>query len=95
MRIAAISRVARAHWGRGFAAEAGKQVLRFAFANLGLAEVVSLTAKLNLPSQAVMQRLVMVNAHEDFDHPALPEGSALRPHVPYRLSHRRWAESGA
>jgi hypothetical protein len=32
-----------------------------------------------------MERLGMVNCGEDFDHPAVPEGSPLRGHVLYRL----------
>lgn len=85
-------RLARAHWGKGLATEAGREVLRFAFKVLSLQEVVSFTSRLNLPSQAVMQRLGMTNSHEDFEHPALPEGSSLRPHVLYRLSRERWEE---
>jgi RimJ/RimL family protein N-acetyltransferase len=88
-------RLARKHWGNGFATEAGREVLRFAFDVLGLLEVVSFTSKLNLPSQAVMQRLGMSDVHEDFEHPALPEGSPLRLHVLYRLARGRWAEQRA
>ena len=63
-------RLAREHWGNGFATEAGREVLRFAFESLGLPDVVSFTSKLNLPSQAVMQRLGMTDSREDFEHPA-------------------------
>lgn len=87
-------RLARAHWGKGLATEAGREVLRFGFDVLELPEVVSFTAILNVPSQAVMRRLGMVDAHEDFEHPALPEGSPLRPHCLYRLSREGWAASG-
>ncbi len=80
-------RLAREHWGQGFATEAGREALRFGFEVLRLDEIVSFTAALNLPSQAVMQRLGMVtDPRDNFDHPALPEGSPLRPHVLYRLS---------
>jgi RimJ/RimL family protein N-acetyltransferase len=84
-------RLARAHWGQGYATEAGRAALAFGFEQLGLDEVVSFTARLNHPSQAVMRRLGLVDAHEDFEHPALPEGHPLRPHVLYRLSRARWA----
>jgi len=83
-------RLAKPHWGKGLATEAGREVLRFGFEVLGLREIVSFTSRLNLPSQAVMQRLGMTNANEDFEHPALPEGSPLRPHVLYRLSRQQW-----
>lgn len=84
-------RLARPHWHQGYATEAGREALRFAFQDLQLPEVVAFTAKLNLPSQAVMQRLGMVDAQEDFEHPGVPEGSPLRPHCLYRLSRVRWA----
>lgn len=84
-------RLARPYWGRGLATEAGREVLRFGFEFLGLPEVVAFTSKLNTPSQAVMHRLGMTDAHEDFEHPALPEGSALRLHVLFRLSRQVWA----
>lgn len=87
-------RLSRQHWGKGFATEAGREALRFGFEELKLPEVVSFTAKLNVLSQAVMQRLGMLNANEDFDHPALPEDSPLRPHCLYRLSRERWVASG-
>ena len=84
-------RLAKRHWGKGYATEAGQEVLRVGFEQLALPEVVSFTARLNLPSQAVMQRLGMVcDALEDFDHPALDEGSALRRHCLYRLPRARW-----
>ncbi len=88
-------RLARPYWGKGYATEAGREVLRFGFQQLQLAEIVSFTARLNLPSQAVMQRLGMRDAHEDFEHPAVPEGGPLRPHCLYRLSRQDWAAGGA
>jgi RimJ/RimL family protein N-acetyltransferase len=65
------------------------------FENAALHEIVSFTALVNLPSRAVMERVGMINANEDFDHPspALAEGSALRRHCLYRLSRERWLRS--
>jgi RimJ/RimL family protein N-acetyltransferase len=79
-------RLARAHWGHGYATEAARMALQFAFGALGLAALVSFTARTNIRSQRVMQRLGMTHdPAEDFDHPKLPAGHALRPHVLYRL----------
>jgi RimJ/RimL family protein N-acetyltransferase len=86
-------RLARSHWGKGYATEAAEGALRFGFEKLALEEIVSFTALTNLPSQAVMRRLGMRrNLREDFDHPAVPEGHALRRHCLYRLSHGMWRE---
>ena len=57
-----------------------------AFERLALPEVVALTVPANTRSRAVMERLGM--RHDvagDFEHPRLPAGHRLRPHVLYRL----------
>jgi len=42
-------------------------------------------------SIAVMERLGMTrDAADDVEHPALPPGNPLRPHVLYRLSRDQW-----
>jgi RimJ/RimL family protein N-acetyltransferase len=83
-------RLAKDHWGKGYASEGARAALRFAFTTLALPEVVSFTALLNTPSRAVMERIGMVNANEDFDHPALPVGHELRRHCLYRITRQRW-----
>ena len=75
-------RLARAAWGQGFATEAATAALEFGFETLGLAEVNSITAVTNIRSRRVMERLGMRPADE-FEHPRLPVGSPLRPHVRY------------
>ena len=79
-------RLAAEHWGRGYATEAARAALAFAFNRLGLGEVVSFTVPANLRSWRVMERLGMTRSEaDDFDHPNLPEGHPLRRHVLYRL----------
>ncbi len=77
-------------WGHGYATEGAQAALRFAFGNLGWPEVVAFTAAVNERSQRVMRRLGMVcDPASDFEHPRLPEGSALRHHVLYRIRRER------
>jgi RimJ/RimL family protein N-acetyltransferase len=83
-------RLARAHWARGYATEGARETLRFGFEQAGLEEVVSFTSILNTRSRKVMERIGMRDAHEDFEHPALPEGHKLRPHCLYRLHREDW-----
>jgi RimJ/RimL family protein N-acetyltransferase len=84
-------RLARAHWGHGYATEAAREALRFGFERLGLEEIVSFTVPANLRSRQVMERLGMHRTPaEDFDHPRLPEPHPLRRHVLYRLSRSAW-----
>jgi RimJ/RimL family protein N-acetyltransferase len=74
-------------WSHGYATEAAAAALRYGFGPGGLTEIVAFTTTLNRRSQAVMERLGMRRDHAaDFDHPGLPEGSALRPHVLYRAT---------
>lgn len=77
-------RLASGAWGQGFATEAARAALRVGFES-GHAEIVSFTAVVNAPSRRVMERLGMRrDPADDFDHPALPDGSPLRRHVLYR-----------
>jgi len=77
-------------WGHGYATEAGREALRVGFA-AGEDEIVSFTGAINAPSRRVMERLGMQwDPDRDFDHPALPEDSPLRPHVLYRLTRTQW-----
>jgi ribosomal-protein-alanine N-acetyltransferase len=79
-------RLARSAWGKGYATEAARRALEFGFDELGLSAIVSFTAVLNVRSQRVMQRIGMVrDTAGDFDHPNVPAGHRLRPHVLYRL----------
>ena len=85
-------RLASEHWGEGLATEGAREVLRFAFQELGLAQVVSFTVPENVHSRRVMEKLGMTHdAADDFDHPLLPEGHALRRHVLYRLKREDWS----
>jgi RimJ/RimL family protein N-acetyltransferase len=75
------------HWGHGYATEAAAASLRFGFDEAGLDEIVAYTTTVNHRSQAVMERLGMVRDRAaDFDHPNVPVGSPLRPHVLYRVT---------
>jgi ribosomal-protein-alanine N-acetyltransferase len=80
-------RLAHASWGLGYATEGAHAVLRCGTDTFGITEFVSMTAKLNLRSQRVMRRLGMTHhARDDFEHPNLPIGHALRPHVLFRIA---------
>ncbi len=83
-------RLARAHWGKGYATEAARAALRVGFERLALREIVSFTAVVNLRSRAVMERLGMQAAAETFEHPSVPEGSPLRTHCLYRLAREQF-----
>ena len=80
-------RLAREHWGRGFATEGAGAAVEFASRELGLPEIVSYTVPANRRSRRVMEKLGMTtDPADDFDHPELPVGHPLRRHVLYRLT---------
>lgn len=81
-------RFARAAWGHGYATEAARAALAFAFASVGRHEVVSFTTVGNLRSQAVMRRLDMSRL-ATYDHPV--DGRSSLPSVVYVLSAQDWA----
>lgn len=77
-------RLARHAWGQGYATEAGHFALAHGFEVLGLTRILAYAARTNRPSERVMQRLGMIHAPDmDFDHPAVPEGHPVRPHIVY------------
>lgn len=89
-------RLARPHWGCGYAGEAATESLRYGFEILQVPEIVSFTATTNARSEAVMRRIGMHrDAAGDFDHPSLPEGHRLRRHVLYRLRRDQWVAASA
>jgi RimJ/RimL family protein N-acetyltransferase len=88
-------RLARGHWGHGYATEAAHEALRVGFDIIGLHEIVSFTVPANLRSVRVMERIGLVrDPGRDFDHPhvdaaAYPE---LVRHVFYFLTVGRWRQ---
>ena len=78
-------RLARRAWHHGYATESARAALGVAFGGAGLDEIWSMTAVLNQPSQAVMRRLGMTEVAR-FDHPRVPPGHPLQPHVTYHLA---------
>ncbi|WP_010201026.1 GNAT family N-acetyltransferase [Psychrobacter sp. PAMC 21119] len=78
------------YWGQGYATEAARASLNFAFTELGLEEVVSFTAVINKRSQLIMQRISMTDTQDNFYHPALKSTHPLAEHVLYKISRQQW-----
>ncbi len=78
-------RLARHAWHQGYATEAATAALGVAFEGIGLPEIWSMTAVLNEPSQAVMRRIGLTEKRR-YNHPRIPPGHRLAPHVLYYLA---------
>lgn len=78
------------HWGIGYATEAAKAALRFAFEELNEPSVYAFTARINEPSRKVMSKIGMVNVKQNFNHPNIVKGHRLERHCLYRISKEIW-----
>ena len=85
-------RLAADFWGRGYATEAARELLRLGFEDRGLDEIISFAVPGNTRSTAVMDRLGMrPDPSRDFDHPQVPDSHPhLRRHVLYALQAKDW-----
>ena len=74
-------KLGRDYWGQGYATEAGRALLAYAFDHLHLRRIVSTAQRANAHSVALMRRLGMTIA----DDPSQPDevlGTLERQHVP-------------
>jgi len=81
-------RLAAAFWNRGYATEGAREALGFGWElrSPRLEEIVAFTVPGNARSLRVMEKLGMRHdSGDDFEHPRIPAGHPLRPHVLYRI----------
>jgi RimJ/RimL family protein N-acetyltransferase len=79
--------LARRDWGQGLATEGALAVLDYAWVELGITEIVAITAAVNTPSRRLMVKIGMhYEPADDFLHPDIPVSHPLRPHVLYRIN---------
>lgn len=77
-------RLTRDAWGNGLASEGAAAAMKAGFEQLGLTEIVSMTAVQNERSWRVMERLGMRRDGQTFAHPALAADHPLSEHFLYR-----------
>ena len=88
-------RLSKKHWGKGYATEAAKEILEYAFNTLNLSEVVSFTALANFRSRAVMQKIGMRDSGQNFMHPDVEASNALCEHVLYTINKSKWQKDAS
>ena len=83
-------RVEDKYWRNGYVLEAGKEILRCSFEDLGLEEIVYFTSVLNHQAEVLMEELGMKNKEENFKHPSMPSGHDIEEHKLYRITKKEW-----
>jgi len=77
-------RLRQQDWGKGYAREAALASLRWAWANLDVPRVISMTVPANRRSWGLMERIGMMRRPDlDFGHPLFPENHPLNRHIVY------------
>ncbi|CAN5352583.1 GNAT family N-acetyltransferase [soil metagenome] len=75
------------YWKQGFASEAAKASMAWAWQNRDDAAIVAITSRQNAKSRGLMLRLGMTHMpHLDFAHPLFAPGDPLRDTVTYRIA---------
>ncbi len=86
-------RLTQASQGKGLATEGARTIVGFAFNQLGLHQVVAITALPNRASRHVMEKLGMAHRPElDFDHPRVPASHQYQRHTLYSLRNSNYSE---
>ncbi len=75
----------RKYWGHGYAAEIGTAGLNYAFDVLGMGAVVSCTARHNLRSRAVMERIGMRYVGEIYSRGTKEDEQDVRDDAPFAV----------
>jgi len=83
-------RLDKKYWGKGYAFEAAKKVLDFAFRELNLKEIYAFTSILNKKSYTLMERIGMKNTKNNFLHPLVPVKHSLSEHVLYKIINQEY-----
>jgi ribosomal-protein-alanine N-acetyltransferase len=81
-------RLKHSAWGRGYATEAAIAAVQHGFEEVE--RITSFTALTNVRSQRVMERIGLRRELE-FEHPRVPEGHPIRPHVLYVADRQTWS----
>ncbi len=76
-------RLTRSAWGKGLATEGARMCLEYGFNQFEFPEVYSFTAKANVRSERVMEKIGMRKVKE-FSHPKIEQTNPLSLHVLYK-----------
>ena len=79
-------RLASDCWGQSYAREGAQASIAWAGRERPGRDIWAITAVINSRSRGLMERLGMTRRTDlDFEHPSVPDGAPLKPHVTYVL----------
>ena len=74
------------YWENGYVKEAGETILKYAFEEIGLEEIVYFSSIHNHKTEALVCQLGMKKENETFPHPFVEVGHHLSEHYLYKIS---------
>jgi RimJ/RimL family protein N-acetyltransferase len=83
-------RVSPKFWGQGFAKEGAREIIRHAFVDLGLVEVIGETMTVNTASRAVMASCGLKHVETFFNTYPTPPPGIEEGEVRYSISREEW-----
>ncbi|KAL4778299.1 GNAT domain-containing protein [Aspergillus varians] len=83
-------RLLREFWGKGYATEGSKELIRHAFQDLGLTEVFGETMTVNAPSRKVMAKCGLKHVDTWFTEYPTPPPGIEEGEVRYRITKEEW-----
>lgn len=81
-------RLAKNHWGKGYATEGAKACLKYAFEKLNIDTILSIASTINVPSIKVMQKIGMQYEY-NFEHQLLLEYPKIKTCSLYSIKNDR------
>ncbi|GIJ90388.1 hypothetical protein Asppvi_009342 [Aspergillus pseudoviridinutans] len=85
-----IGRMSPKFWGQGYAKEGGREMVRYAFEELGLTEVIGETMTINKASRAVMTGCGLKHVETFFNKYNTPPPGIEEGEVRYSISRQEW-----
>lgn len=77
-------RLGKQYWNKGYATEGALECIKYGFNKLKFQNIYAFTAKTNLKSERIMQKIGM-GKYMEFEHPKIEFGSKLKTHVLYKI----------
>jgi RimJ/RimL family protein N-acetyltransferase len=83
-------RLLRRHWGKGFASEGARELVRYGFDDVGLDRIIAQTLTVNAASRAVMERVGLTYVRTFPTSMTAPVEGAEEGEIEYEMTRTQW-----